>query len=51
MNLKDLVVKVNNTVSNLVEQLEGNKTYPEPSVRPKEQKKSEFEEQTRKAYK
>ena len=44
MNLKDLVVKVSNTVSGIAEQLEENKTYSEASVRPKEQKKNDIKE-------
>ena len=39
LNLKELIVKVSNTVSGIAEQLEGNISCSEASVRPKEQKK------------
>ena len=41
LNLKELVVKVSNTVSGIAEQLQ---TYSEPSVTPKEQKTNDIEE-------
>ena len=44
MDLKELVVKVSNTVSGIAEQLQGSKTYSEPSVTPKEQKTNDIEE-------
>ena len=44
MDLKELVVKVSNTVFGISEQLEGSKTYSDLSVRPNEQKTNDIEE-------